>query len=130
MRMWHDDARFEPTSHAVAADRRADGSWERLNSIHQLLTHFRELVRGRTRKLGDFVKIGSGRKEAVIAGDDDRPRLLRQLEQPIGQRNHASARKPIRTIVRDEPQQCYSGLRFYFKKLTHRFHRYSRIHLS
>ena len=72
------ECQVESATHAITVHGRADRCRKVVNGTHEALSHERE-VEGVGGEGGDFVEVGSGGKELVVAGDDEWLRCFGQF---------------------------------------------------
>jgi hypothetical protein len=68
------EGEVESAAHAVTVNGGANRGGEVVDKLHEALAHPRELE-AVGRESGDFVEVGSGGEEPVVAGDDERARI-------------------------------------------------------
>jgi len=84
------EGEVESAAHAIAVNGGANGSRELIDGEHQTLAHERE-VEGVGMERGDFIEVGTGGEEVVVARDDERLRIFREFLDGFRECAHTGA---------------------------------------
>jgi len=96
----------QPATHALAVNDRADSRREAGNSIHQFLPGAGELQSLRAGDSGNFLQIGAGGEELVVAGDDEGPGIAGEFAHGSAKLQNAHAGQAVGAVGGAEPQNA------------------------